>query len=389
MLDSFVPLKEQKRALLRKIAELGDFRPGSITATTGRCGDRTCHCHQAGQAGHGPNFRLTFKAKGKTVTESLSSPAARRRAQDQIARYRKWKQLSADFVKVNTSICRSRPVEKQNQTPQQDRRLRREAYVVRSRPYTPANSFERALICLDLVGEIHGGLTYSEIRHLLNIPKSSCSYIVSRLDRYDYLRRDEGTGRYELGPKLIWLANAVRQKSSIRRVLVPILRRLVDETTLTSAVAVLRHSHAVIIAHVTGFDLPKMNGGIGHELPFEFSAAGKAIVGFFPPEEMSDLVSQRNISQSSPDAAIAESKLRQELETVREQGYATAIPRVGARSMAVPIFDVEGAVCASIVVLGTTSSKSWKNTGYVIERLKAAAQAVSSNTRSVDWEQLP
>jgi hypothetical protein len=59
MPTSLPDFENQKATLLPKIAHLGDFRPGSITTVSGRCGNRTCHCHQPGDAGHGRNFRLT------------------------------------------------------------------------------------------------------------------------------------------------------------------------------------------------------------------------------------------------------------------------------------------------------------------------------------------
>jgi hypothetical protein len=109
MPESLPDLENQKASLVRKIAQLGDLRPGSITTTSGRCGNPTCHCHQAGDAGHGPNFRLTYKAHGKTVTESFASLGARRKAEQEIEEYRKWQQLSRDYVEVNSTLCRLRP----------------------------------------------------------------------------------------------------------------------------------------------------------------------------------------------------------------------------------------------------------------------------------------
>jgi hypothetical protein len=111
--------------LLRKIAQLRDFRPGSITTTSGRCGNPTCHCHRPGDAGHGPNFRLTYKAHGKTVTESFASLVARRKAELEIEEYRKWQQLSRDFVEVNSTLCRSRATSEAESTPQEKKRRKR------------------------------------------------------------------------------------------------------------------------------------------------------------------------------------------------------------------------------------------------------------------------
>ena len=63
MPDSLSVLEAERRSILQQISELGDFRPGSITATQGRCGNPHCHCHQPGEAGHGPTLRLTYKRR--------------------------------------------------------------------------------------------------------------------------------------------------------------------------------------------------------------------------------------------------------------------------------------------------------------------------------------
>ena len=109
MPGSLSALEAERRSILHQISELGDFRPGSITATQGRCGNPHCHCHQPGEAGHGPTLRLTYKARGKTVTESFSSPEAQGKAEREIAEFRKYQQLSRAFVEVNDKICRQRP----------------------------------------------------------------------------------------------------------------------------------------------------------------------------------------------------------------------------------------------------------------------------------------
>ncbi|MGI8744783.1 MAG: DUF6788 family protein, partial [Bryobacteraceae bacterium] len=45
MPDSVLELEKQRADLLLQISRLGDLRPGSITATQGRCGNPSCHCH--------------------------------------------------------------------------------------------------------------------------------------------------------------------------------------------------------------------------------------------------------------------------------------------------------------------------------------------------------
>jgi hypothetical protein len=84
---------------------LADFCPGSITSTQRRCGNPNCHCNKPGEAGHGPNLRLTYKAGGKTLTESFATPAAQRKAQREVAEFARYRELSRVFIDVNTQMC--------------------------------------------------------------------------------------------------------------------------------------------------------------------------------------------------------------------------------------------------------------------------------------------
>ena len=109
--DSLDSLEQRRVAITNQIAALGDLRCGSITSTTGRCGKANCHCHLPGNPGHGPNLRLTYKLNGKSVTQSLPHQAAARKAQREIAEFRKLQGLHKDLIEVNARICRLRPVE--------------------------------------------------------------------------------------------------------------------------------------------------------------------------------------------------------------------------------------------------------------------------------------
>jgi len=124
MPDSLLDLEKHRSEVLAEISSLGDFRPGSISATGGRCGTPSCHCHKPDDPGHGPNFRLTYKLEGKTVTESFPNPAAQRKAEREVAGFRKYRELSRTLIDTNERICRARPVE-DTLTPQEKKRRKR------------------------------------------------------------------------------------------------------------------------------------------------------------------------------------------------------------------------------------------------------------------------
>src|SRR5271170_7411834 len=111
MSDPLVDLENRRATVQMQIAQLGDMRSGSITGTGGRCGNPNCHCHRAGDPGHGPYYRLTHKVKGKTVTETFPSPASLSKAQREVAERQRFRELSNQLLEVNEQICQLRPVE--------------------------------------------------------------------------------------------------------------------------------------------------------------------------------------------------------------------------------------------------------------------------------------
>ena len=132
MPDAITTLEQQRSEILMRILRLGDFRSGSITAIKGRCGKPTCRCHQPGQPGHGPNFRLTRKVNGKTVSETFSSAADLGKAQREVAAFHRFRQLSQDLLEVNEKICRARPVEG-SLSPEEKKRPKRSVKRSRAR----------------------------------------------------------------------------------------------------------------------------------------------------------------------------------------------------------------------------------------------------------------
>jgi Family of unknown function (DUF6788) len=138
MSDALADLEAQRSMLLEKFRGLADFRPGSITAVVRRCGKPTCHCSKPDDPGHDPQFRLTRRVAGKTVTETFPHPTALRKAQQEVAEFRRFQKLSAELVAINEKICQLRPVEPEHGgwTAQEKKRLLR--FIRKWRAKSPA-----------------------------------------------------------------------------------------------------------------------------------------------------------------------------------------------------------------------------------------------------------
>ena len=125
---------ERRRAdLLTQLAELKDLRPGSISTVYRKCGRSYCHCAQPNDPGHGPSVRLTYKVGGRSQLEVLATPAAVRKAEREIAEYRRFRQWSRAFIEVNEKICRHRALQEESASPQEKKRPQRSGKKWRGR----------------------------------------------------------------------------------------------------------------------------------------------------------------------------------------------------------------------------------------------------------------
>ena len=127
MPDSLGALEDRRAVIQSQISQLGDMRSGSITGTGGRCGNPNCHCHGAGDPGHGPYYRLTRKVDGKTITQTFATSASLAKAQREVAEYHRFRELGSQLLDVNEQICGLRPVEDAPLSPQEKKRLKRSA----------------------------------------------------------------------------------------------------------------------------------------------------------------------------------------------------------------------------------------------------------------------
>jgi hypothetical protein len=125
MSTALATLETDRSKLLEEFLRLGDLRPGSITAVVRRCGKPSCHCAKPKDPGHDPQFRLTRRVSGKTVTETFPNPAALRKAQQEVAEFHRLQKLSGDLVGINEKICKLRPAGKPSDawTDQEKKRL--------------------------------------------------------------------------------------------------------------------------------------------------------------------------------------------------------------------------------------------------------------------------
>jgi DNA-binding IclR family transcriptional regulator len=244
---------------------------------------------------------------------------------------------------------------------------------------SPSVAVERALTMLETVAQSSEGLSNAEISRRLKIPKSSASYILRTLESRGYFARDSESGKYRVGLKILNLSRGALGGIDVRGVALPIMRRLMQQTSLTCHLAVLDGPEAVYIEKVEPETFIRMDTWVGRRMRVHATSVGKAIVAHIPPRELEEILRKSGMEKRTAKTITTLPRLLKELEQVRDQGHAVDDEEnnLGARCVAAPIFDDHGVIVASIGLSGTTQQVSPQTMPHIVEALKNAARHIS------------
>jgi DNA-binding IclR family transcriptional regulator len=228
---------------------------------------------------------------------------------------------------------------------------------------TGSTSLLRALAILELIARKSGGFTNAEISRRLKIATSTTSYILSRLEREGYLRRDPEHGRYEIGLKVVALAHGALREMGLRRVAEPIMHRIAAETRHSALIGVLERGLIMIVDKVEQPDLATIDMDIGVRYPAHTTALGKVLLAHLPTAEVEALFDGFTLITNPQKSAVSRAARMQELAQVKKQGFAISNGELfpGIWAVAAPIYDGSGVVRAAVSATGGRSMRENKD----------------------------
>lgn len=106
---SLPDLEAQREQLYGELAEVGDFRRGSIGENYRRCGKPNCVCARRGHRGHGPRYLWTRTVPGRKTRGRQLAAGEVEKVRAELAVYDRFAALTAQIVEVNEAICEARP----------------------------------------------------------------------------------------------------------------------------------------------------------------------------------------------------------------------------------------------------------------------------------------
>src|SRR5215472_1730761 len=105
---SLAELEAERDRLFARLAAVGDFRRGSVSANYRKCGKPNCACAAPGHRGHGPRFLWTRSAGSRRTVGRQLAPGEVDKVRAEVARHREFTAISEQIAEVSERICEAR-----------------------------------------------------------------------------------------------------------------------------------------------------------------------------------------------------------------------------------------------------------------------------------------
>ena len=104
MKPSIATLEIKLTGLKRKISEIGDIRPGSLSEQYNVCGSPKCRCKAEPPQKHGPYYKLTSTRKGKSscrFVKEVEMPIIG----EQLKNYKSLRALFDEWIELGSQLA--------------------------------------------------------------------------------------------------------------------------------------------------------------------------------------------------------------------------------------------------------------------------------------------
>jgi DNA-binding IclR family transcriptional regulator len=218
-----------------------------------------------------------------------------------------------------------------------------------------------------------------DVTQEMGLPWATVHRIITQLTKADFLRRDPGTKRYEIGPAL-WFAGATYMANHrVLRAAAPYLQKpeQIEGIAVQLAERVRDQAVAIYSAQPHATEIAKAQ--YGYHFPLHCGSKGRVLLAFETPDFIEHYL-RRPLERLTELTITDPEVLQKDLAEIRQRGYSITIADVQpfTGSMAAPIRDVSGRVIACLCFIARkTLLQNEKRRDELLEHLLHAAHLAS------------
>jgi DNA-binding IclR family transcriptional regulator len=223
-----------------------------------------------------------------------------------------------------------------------------------------------------------GPLSLSDLARKSGLSKTSTFHLLRTLELEKFVAKDEA-GRYRLSWGAYEIGSAVTRSVDLARTARPHLDRLAEASGEATLLGIIEGDSVLYIDRGQADGSLMMVANVGRRSPLHTNASGKLLLAFAPAETADRVIDsglERRTFATITDPAI----LRKELETIRTRGFATCWQEqeTGLNSIALPLRDYTGEICAALTVAGPSNRLTRRSVPRIVDMIKQEADQVSA-----------
>lgn len=242
----------------------------------------------------------------------------------------------------------------------------------------------KALEVLDQVAAFGRPVRFSEVLAQSDFPKPTLYRLVQTLTSQQMLSYDPERQTYAPGLRLVRLAHAAWEQSTLAPIARPHIDALSAAVGETVHLAQLDHAQVLYIDKRNAGQPVQMYSQAGKVGPAYCTGVGKAMLAFCDPAVIDQVIAQQSFHRFTPQTLTSAAALRDELAAIRAHGYGfdREEHEPGIICVAMPILSEAGRVLGALSVTSTTDRTNLAGLEAYVPILRETAVKIARDAQN-------
>jgi len=237
---------------------------------------------------------------------------------------------------------------------------------------------DRAVAVLGFMAEQKRQVGITEIAEATHLSKATVHRILSTLRDYSVVLKDE-SGRYQMGPSVLYWADAYRKHSGLAELARPYLHTLWEIARETVHLFVFEAGEAYYIDKLDSPHPVGMRSRIGARRDLYSTSGGRAILSFLPEAELKSYLDRTELRPRTRRTITDRKVLEEFLAECRKRGFCEEVEEneEGIRCVGAAVLDLRGYPVGAVSVSAPAYRFDDRASLAIGERIRETAMAIS------------
>jgi len=248
-----------------------------------------------------------------------------------------------------------------------------------------AGTVGKALEVLDRVAAMGRPVRFTELLEGSPYPKATLYRFVQTLTNQGMLSYDPERQTYAMGIRLVRLAHAAWQQSSLAPIARPHVDALAADVGETVHLAQLDNGQVLYVDKRNATKPIEMYSSAGKVGPAYCTGVGKVMLAYLDEAILAPILEQQSYHKFTEHTLVSVEALRAELRAIRQSGYGfdREEHEPGIICVSLPILTEGGRAVGALSVTSSTERQTLAGLEKLVPRIQEAARAIANVSR--DW----